>query len=169
MSDSLWPHGLQHTRLPCRSPNPSTCSYSCRLSRWGRPTISSSVIPFSSCLQSFPASGVFLFLFLFFQWVNSWISWPKYWNFSFSISPSGIWLPFLLLSINLIVTLIVTIIYPADIQYLKQINSVLLSKARKDELATVHTDPLFLPSHAPGCPWGHFSMSPNPGKFSNYR
>ena len=60
MSDSLWPHGLQQTRLPCLSPTPGACSNSCPLSRWFHPTISSSVIPFSSCPQSFPASGSFL-------------------------------------------------------------------------------------------------------------
>ena len=59
MSDSLWPHGLQHTRLPCPSPTPGVNSNSCLLSQWCHPTISSSVIPFSSCLQSFPASGSF--------------------------------------------------------------------------------------------------------------
>ena len=59
MSDSLWPHGLQYTRLPCPSPTPNACSNSCASSRWCHPTISSSVIPFSSCLQSFPASGSF--------------------------------------------------------------------------------------------------------------
>ena len=57
MSNSLWPHGLQHTRLPCLSPTPGTCTDSCPLSWWCHPTISSSVIPFSSHLQSFPASG----------------------------------------------------------------------------------------------------------------
>ena len=59
MSDSLWPHGLQHARLRCPSPSPRVCSNSCPLSRWCHPTISSSVAPFSSCLQSFPASGSF--------------------------------------------------------------------------------------------------------------
>ena len=59
MSDSLWPHGLQHTRPPWPSSNPGVHSNSCPLSRWCHPTISSSVIPFSS-LQSFPASGSFL-------------------------------------------------------------------------------------------------------------
>ena len=59
MFDSLWPHGLQHTRPPCPSPTPRTCSNSCPSSWWSHPTISSSVIPFSSCLQSFPASGSF--------------------------------------------------------------------------------------------------------------
>ena len=59
MSHSLWPHGLQHIRPPCPLPSPGTCSNSCPLSQWCHPTISSSVIPFSSCLQSFPASGSF--------------------------------------------------------------------------------------------------------------
>ena len=59
MLDSLWPHGLQHARLPCASPTPRACSNSCPLSRWCHPKISSSVIPFSSCLQSFPASRSF--------------------------------------------------------------------------------------------------------------
>ena len=60
MYNSLQPHGLQHTRLPCPSPTPGACSNSCPLSWWCcHPTISSSVIPFSSCLQSYPASGSF--------------------------------------------------------------------------------------------------------------
>ena len=60
LSDSLWPHRLQHARLPCPSPTPRACSNSYPLSQWCHPTISSSVIPFSSCLQSFPGSGSFL-------------------------------------------------------------------------------------------------------------
>ena len=59
MSDSLWPHGLHHSRLPCPSPTPRAYSNSCALSQWCYPTISSSVVPFSFCLQSFPASGSF--------------------------------------------------------------------------------------------------------------
>ena len=59
MSNSLRPHGLQHARLPCPSPTPRTYSNSCPSSQWCHPTISSSVIPFSSCLQSFPALGSF--------------------------------------------------------------------------------------------------------------
>ena len=59
MSDSLWPQGLQHTRLPCPSPSPRACSNSFPLSRWCHPTNSSSTVPFSSSLQSFPASGAF--------------------------------------------------------------------------------------------------------------
>ena len=60
VADSLQPHGLQHTRPPCPTPAPGVYSNSCPSSWWCHPTISSSVIPFSSCLQSFPASGSFL-------------------------------------------------------------------------------------------------------------
>ena len=56
MSNSLWPHGLQHARIPCPSPSSGACSNSCPLSWWCYPTILYSVIPFSSCLQSFQAS-----------------------------------------------------------------------------------------------------------------
>ena len=59
MSNSLWPHGMQHNRLPCPSPTPGACSNSCPLRQWCHPTISSSVVPFSCCLQSFPASRSF--------------------------------------------------------------------------------------------------------------
>ena len=59
MSDSLRPHEPQHARLPCPSPTPRAYSNSCPSSRWCHPTISSSVVPFSSCIQSFPASGSF--------------------------------------------------------------------------------------------------------------
>ena len=82
MYDSLWPHGLQHTRLPCPSPTPGACSNSCPSSQWGHPTISSSVVSFSSCLQSFPASGSFQMSVLCIRWLT-------YWSFSFSISPSN--------------------------------------------------------------------------------
>ena len=59
MSNSLWLHGLQHTRLCCPSPTPRACSNSCPSSQWCHPTVSSSVIPFSSHFQSCPASGSF--------------------------------------------------------------------------------------------------------------
>ena len=65
MSNSLRPHGLQYARLPCPSLSPRDCSNSCPLSWWCHPTISSSVIPFSSCPQSFPASGSFPMSWLF--------------------------------------------------------------------------------------------------------
>ena len=78
MSDSLRPHGQQHTRLPCLSLSPRLCSNSCPLSRWCYLTVSSSATPFSFCLQSFPASGSFPMSQLF--------KWPKYWSFSFHIT-----------------------------------------------------------------------------------
>ena len=59
MSNSLWPHGLQHARLPCPSQSPRVFSNSCPLHQWCHPTVSSSIVPFSSCLQSFPAIGSF--------------------------------------------------------------------------------------------------------------
>ena len=80
MSDSLWLHKQQHARLPCPVPSPGACSNSCPLSQWCHPTILSSVVPFS-CLQSFPASVPFL--------MNQLFRWPKYWSFSFNISPSN--------------------------------------------------------------------------------
>ena len=83
MSNSLRPHGLQHTRLSCPSTSPGACSNSCPMSWWCHPTISSSVIPFSSCLQSFPASRSFLMSQFFASGGQS------YWNFSFSISLSN--------------------------------------------------------------------------------
>ena len=78
--DSLWPHGLQHARPPCPSPAPGVYPNSCPLSRWCHPTISSSVVPFSSCLQSFPAS-------VFSNESALRLRWPKYWSFSLNISP----------------------------------------------------------------------------------
>ena len=81
VSDSWRPHGLQHVRPSCPSPSPGACSNSCPSSRGWHPAISSSVVPFSSCLQSFLASGSF------FNELTLLISWPAYW--SFSISPSS--------------------------------------------------------------------------------
>ena len=59
LSNTLWPHGLQHARPPCPSPTPRAYSNSCPSSQWCHPTISSSVVPFSYRLQSFPATGAF--------------------------------------------------------------------------------------------------------------
>ena len=80
VSNSLWPHGLQHARPPCPSPVPGVCSNSCPLSQWCHPTISSSVVPFSSHLQSL--------IRVFSNESVLHIRWPKYWSFSFNISPS---------------------------------------------------------------------------------
>ena len=110
VSDSLWPHGLHHPRVPCPSPSPRACSNACPSNLWSHPTISSSVIPFSSRLQSFPASGSFPMSQLFisvakvlelqlqhqsFQWIfrtnflQNWLVWspcsPKDSQESFSI------------------------------------------------------------------------------------
>ena len=64
MSDSWWPHGLQHDRLSCDPLSPGVCANSYPLGRWCHPMISCSVIPFSSCLQFWPASGSFLMSWL---------------------------------------------------------------------------------------------------------
>ena len=80
VSYSLRPHGPQHTTPPCPSPTPRVHP---NITESVMPFISSSVVPSSSCPQSFPAQGVF-------KWVSSLvIRWPKYWSFSFSISPSN--------------------------------------------------------------------------------
>ena len=84
VSDSLWPHELQHARPPCPSPTPGVHPNPCLLSRWCHPTISSSVIPFSSCFQSCPESGSFPINQLVLH-----IRWPKYWSLTFNISPSN--------------------------------------------------------------------------------
>ena len=90
MSDSLQLHGLQHTRPPCPSPTPGVYPNSCPLSRWCHPTISSSVVPFFSCFQSFPASGSFQMSQLFTSNESALhIRWPKCWRFSFTISASN--------------------------------------------------------------------------------
>ena len=82
MSDSLRPHESQHARPPCPSPTPRVYSNSYPSSWWCHPAILSSVVPFSSCPQSLPASGSFPMSQLH-------IRWPNYWSFSFSICPSN--------------------------------------------------------------------------------
>ena len=77
----LRPHKSQHARLPCPSPTPGVHSDSCPSSQWCHPAISSSVVPFSSCPQSLPASESFPMSQLH-------MTWPKYWSFNFSIIPS---------------------------------------------------------------------------------
>ena len=77
---TLLPHGLQHTRLPCPSLSPRVCSNSCSLTRWCHLIMSSSVTPFSSCPQSFPASTVFS------KELILCTRWPKCWSFSISLS-----------------------------------------------------------------------------------
>ena len=81
VSDSFWPHGLQHARLPCPSPTLGACSNSFPSSRWGHPTPWSSVIPFHLLPSIFPSIRVFASESVLHM------RWPKYWSFSFSISP----------------------------------------------------------------------------------
>ena len=81
VSDSLWPHELQHARPPCPSPTSGVHSNSHPSSRWCHPAISSFVVPFSSCPQSLPAS-------VFSNESALRMRWPKCWSFSFSIIPS---------------------------------------------------------------------------------
>ena len=82
VSNSLWPHELQHARPPCASPTPRVHPNPCPLSRWCHPTISSSVLPLSSCPQSFPAS-------VFSNESAFCLRLPKYWSFSFNITLSN--------------------------------------------------------------------------------
>ena len=88
MSDFLWPHGLQHARLPCPSLSPGVCTNSCPLSQWCHPTISSSVIPSPPTFNLSQHQGLF-------QWVSSSHQVAKVLSFSYSISPSNIqrWFP----------------------------------------------------------------------------
>ena len=81
ITDSLRPHESQHIRPPCPSPTPEVHPNPCPLCRWYHLPISTSVVPFSSCPQSFPASGSFESALH--------IRWPKYWSFSFNTSPSN--------------------------------------------------------------------------------
>ena len=83
MSDSLWSQGLQHARLPCTSPTPKVYSNSCPLSRRCHPNISSSFVSFSSHVSIFPSIRVFSNESVLH------IRWPKYWTFSFNMSPSN--------------------------------------------------------------------------------
>ena len=81
MSDSLWPHELQHARPPCPSPTPGVHPNSCPSRWWCHPAISSSLVPFSSCPQSIPAS-------VFSNESTLHMRWPRYWSFSFRIISS---------------------------------------------------------------------------------
>ena len=82
VSDILWPHGLQQARPPCPSATPAVYSNSCPLSQWCHPAISTSAVRFSSCLQSFPASGTF-------KWVSASYQMAKVLEFQLQISPSN--------------------------------------------------------------------------------
>ena len=83
VSESLWPHGLQHARLLCPSPTPRVCTNPCSSSQWYHPTILSFCRPLLSLPSIFPSISVFS------KESGLLIRWPKYWSFSFSISPSN--------------------------------------------------------------------------------
>ena len=100
MPDSLRPHGLQLARLPCPSPFPGACSNSCPLSHWCHPTISSSVIPFSSCPQSFPASESFPMSQLFTAGVQS--IWASASAAVFPVNIQG-WFPLGALTVKIVI------------------------------------------------------------------
>ena len=93
LPNSLWSHGLQHTRFPCPSLSPRVCSNLCPLSQWFHPTTSSSITLSSPALNLAQHQGLF-------QWVDSSIRWPKYWSFSFSINPSKEYPEFISFRIN---------------------------------------------------------------------
>ena len=132
-SDSFWPHKLQHTRFPFPSPTPSTYSNSCILNQWRHPTISSSVVPFSSCIQSstrvFSKESVLH------------IRWPKYWSLSFSINPSNEYAGLISFRMDWLDLLAVQGILQSLLQYhkFKSINSLALSFLYNSH---IHTWPL---------------------------
>ena len=98
VSNSLRPHGLRHSRLPCPTPSPGSCSnYVHRVSDAIQPSRPLFVVPFSSCLLFFPASGSFPALH---------IRWPKYyWRFSFSISPCNEYSGLISLGLTVLISL----------------------------------------------------------------
>ena len=131
MSDSWWSHGLKHPRLPCPSPSPGACSNSFPLSQWCHPTISSSIVHVSSYLHFFPGIRVFsneLFLC---------IMWPKYWSFSFSISPSNEYWGLISFRIDWFVLLAVQGTLKSRLQF-KSISSSALSLFYGPTLTSVH-------------------------------
>ena len=133
MSDSLRPHELQHTRPPCPSPTPRVYSNSCPSSRWCHPTISSSVIPFSSCPQSFPESGSF-------QMSQPFTWGGQSWSFSFNISPSNEHLGLIFFRMDWLDLLAVQGTLKTLHQYQKSINSSTLSFLYSPTLTSIHDD-----------------------------
>ena len=133
MSDSLQPHGLQHTRLPCPSPTPGACSNSCSSSQWCHPTVSSSVIPLSSCLQPFPASESLPVKSVLH------IRWPENWSCSLSISPSNEYSGLISFRIDFFDLLAVQgTLKSSPTKQFKSINSSALSFLPSPALTSVH-------------------------------
>ena len=133
VSDSVWPHGLQHSRLPCPSPIPAAYSNSCQSSRWCHPNILSSVIPFSSHLQSFPKSGSFPRSQFFASGSQS------KWSFSFSFSPSDEYSGLISFRIDWLDLLAVQgILESPPTPLFKSINSSALSFLYSPTLTSIH-------------------------------
>ena len=131
MSNSLRPHGLQHTRLPCSSPTPRACSNSCPLSQWCHPTISASIVPFSH-LQYFPASGSFPRSQFF-------TSGGQNWSFSFSISSSNEYSGLISLRMDCLDLLEVQgILKSFPTTQFKNINSLVLSFLYSPTVTSIH-------------------------------
>ena len=154
MSDFLRPHGLQQTRFPCPSPTPRPCSISCPSSQWCHPTISSSVIPFSSCRQSFPASGSFTMSQFF-------TSGGQNISFSFSISPSKEYSGLISFRMNLLELLAVQFSL-----------SVVSNSLRPNELQHVRPPcsspaPRVHPNSCPSSRWCHPAISSSVVPFSS--
>ena len=131
MSDSLWPHRLQHARLPCPSPSPKVCSNSCLLSQWCHPSIASFVIPFTPL--SFPASESF-------QWVSTSHKVAKVLDLSFSISSFNEYLGLISFTIDWFHLAVQgTQAYSPTPQF-KSINSSVLRLFYGPSLTSVHDD-----------------------------
>ena len=132
MSHSLWPQELQHTRLPCPPPTPKACSNSFPLSWWCHPTISSSVVPFSSCLKLCQHQGLF-------KWVSSSHQVAKYWSFSFSVSPSNEYSALISFRIDWLDLLAIQgTLKSSPISQFKSINSSVLSLLYGTTLTSIH-------------------------------
>ena len=132
VSDSLRPHESQHARPTCPSPTPRVYSNPCPLSRWCHPAISSSVVPFSSCLQSFPASGSFPVSELF-AWHGQSIG-----SFSFSISPSNEHPGLISFRMDWLDLLAVQGTLESLLQHIKSINCSVLSFLHSPTLTSIH-------------------------------
>ena len=133
MSDSLWPHGLQHARLPCPSPTPRTCSNSCPSSRWCHPTISSSVVLFPFRPSIFPSIRVFS------DESALCIRWPKFGvSASASVLPMNTqyWFPLGLTDLISLLSKWLSRVFP--IPQFKSINSLMLSFLHCSTLTSIH-------------------------------
>ena len=141
VSDSLWSHGLQHPRPPCPSPTPRVYPNSCPLSRWHHPTISSSIVPFSSHLQSSKTPGIRVFS----NESVLCIRWPKYWSFSLNISPSNEHSGLISFRMDWLDLLAVQGIRKSLLQHHSSKASILWAQPSSQSNSHIHTWPLVKP------------------------